>query len=47
MSAKNYHRLLSEELTPEFFALVLERSQSHLSKEHPTADATLIEAWVS
>jgi transposase len=45
--SKNRDRLLNEELAREFFALVLERAQAHLSKEHFTVDGTLIEAWAS
>jgi transposase len=45
--SKNRDRLLNEELAREFFALVLERAQAHLSQEHFTVDGTLIEAWAS
>ena len=45
--SKNRDRLLNEELVREFFALVLERAQGHLSKDHFTVDGTLIEAWAS
>jgi transposase len=45
--SKNRDRLLNEDVAREFFALVLQRAQAHLSKEHFTVDGTLIEAWAS
>jgi len=45
--SKNRERLLNERIAREFFARVLERAQSHLSREHFTVDGTLIEAWAS
>ena len=45
--SKNRERLLNEATAREFFALVLQQAQPHLSKEHFTVDGTLIEAWAS
>jgi transposase len=45
--SKNRERLLNQEVAQTFFSRVLAQAKPHLSDEHFTVDATLIEAWAS
>lgn len=45
--SRNRERLMEHEVAADFFAVVREQAQKHMSREHFSVDGTLLEAWAS
>jgi IS5 family transposase len=45
--SRNRERLMEHEVAADFFAVVREQAGEHMSREHFSVDATLLEAWAS